>query len=189
MKELLKKLTAEFADRDYAHAYMESHLISRLAAQIHVIRKQRGWSQEKLASESGIAQERTSKIESADFDSLTIKTLQKFSRAFDAHLHISFVPFSKGILDTTNLTTARLEVTPRVQDLAASQKRTFKIDASTGAWIAEANGSGQINASTGSGTALVDTQRSPPVAPLFPDDMPFSWTSINHESVDSTING
>ncbi len=128
MKELFDKLTAEFANPDYAHAYMENHLITRIASQVHAIRKQRGWSQQKLAEKAGLAQEQISKIESADFDSLTLKTLRKLSRAFDAHLHVSYVPFAIAILDTSNLTKNRLEVDTREISLDGCGKMTFRIN-------------------------------------------------------------
>ena len=117
MKEFVKGLAREFEDRQYAHAYMERHAVTRLAAQIHALRKQRNWSQEELAQRAGIAQERVSKIESADFESLTLKTLQKFSRAFDVNLFTSFQPFSQGVLDVVSLTKDRLEVRSRPEDL------------------------------------------------------------------------
>lgn len=120
MKEFFNRLKSDFADKEYAHSYMESHAVSRLAAQIHALRNQRGWSQEQLAAHSGIAQERISKIESADFDSLTMKTLQKFSKAFDVNLRIEFEPFSHGILDVANLNREQLEVISREEDLASS---------------------------------------------------------------------
>jgi len=120
MKEFFNHLKSDFADKEYAHSYMESHAVSRLAAQIHALRNQRGWSQEQLAAQSGIAQERISKIESADFDSLTMKTLQKFSKAFDVNLHIAFDSFSCGILDVANLNREQLEVKSREDDLATS---------------------------------------------------------------------
>lgn len=120
MKKFFNRLKKGFGDKEYAHSYMESHAISRLAAQIHALRKQRGWSQEQLAAQTGIAQERISKIESADFYSLTITTLRKFSRAFDVNLHIAFEPFSRGILDVANLNREQLEVKRREDDLATS---------------------------------------------------------------------
>lgn len=120
MKEFFNRLKSDFADKEYAHSYMESHAVSRLAAQIHALRNQRGWSQEQLAAHAGIAQERISKIESADFDSLTMKTLQKFSRAFDINLYIAFESFSHGILDVANLSREQLEVKSRGEDLATS---------------------------------------------------------------------
>jgi len=119
MKGLFNRLLNEFSDKEYAHSYMESHAVSRIAAQIHALRKQRGWSQEDLAKKSGVAQERISKIESADFDSITMKTLQKFSRAFDVNLHITFQPFSEGMIDVSNLAREKLEVQSRAEDLAS----------------------------------------------------------------------
>lgn len=120
MKEFFNRLKQDFSDREYAHSYMESHAVSRLAAQIYALRIQRGWSQEQLAAHSGVAQERISKIESADFSSLTMKTLQKFSRAFDVNLHIAFDSFSHGILGIANLNRDQLEVKNREEDLSTS---------------------------------------------------------------------
>jgi transcriptional regulator with XRE-family HTH domain len=120
MKKFFNRLKNNFAEKEYAHSYMESHAVSHLAAQIHALRNQRGWSQEQLSAHSGIAQERISKIESADFDSLTMKTLHKFSRAFDVNLHIAFDSFSHGILDVANLNSEQLEVKSREEDLAES---------------------------------------------------------------------
>lgn len=136
MREFFKRLTESFSDKEYAHSYMESHAVSRLAAQIHALRKQRGWSQEELAKYAGIAQERISKIESADFDSLTMKTLQKFSKAFDVNLHIAFESFSKGILDVANLTPERLEIKSREEDLATSFTENTMFIHSNGEWKA-----------------------------------------------------
>lgn len=118
MKELLKRLTTEFDDGEYAHAYMESHAVSRIAAQIYALRKQRGWTQRQLSDKSGVAQERISKIESADFSSLTMNTLKKFSQAFDVDISISFRPFSQGIMDVVNLSAENLRIKDRESDLS-----------------------------------------------------------------------
>jgi transcriptional regulator with XRE-family HTH domain len=117
MNELLVRLTEEFGDADYAHAYIESHAVSRLAAQIYALRKQRSWSQADLADRAGIAQERVSKIENADFDSLTMKTLNKFSQAFDVALNIHFESFSQAIVDVVHLNQESLKVKSRLDDL------------------------------------------------------------------------
>jgi transcriptional regulator with XRE-family HTH domain len=135
MHELLKNLAEDFKDGEYAHAYMESHAVSRIAAQIYALRKQRGWSQEELAKQSGVAQETISKIESADFSSLTLKTLHKFSRAFDVDLRIAFDSFSKGILDVVNLQAEKLKVPSRVEDLKVFTGRSLHIDGG-GEWQA-----------------------------------------------------
>ncbi|UOD28811.1 XRE family transcriptional regulator [Massilia violaceinigra] len=122
MNGLLKTLVAEFADAEYAHAYMESHRITRLAAQIHSLRKQRGLSQAELAQRVGITQERVCKIEDADFESLTMRTLHKFACAFDVDLRISFSEFSSGILDVAKLDSEKLRVDDREQDLENFKK-------------------------------------------------------------------
>lgn len=130
MSNLTEKLVSEFSDREYAHAYMQSHTVSRIAAQVHAIRKQRGWSQSDLAKAADITQERVSKIESADFESVTLKTLNKFAEAFDVHLQVAFVSFSQGIVDVANLSPTRLEVKPRDQDLSSltENRATFVRD-------------------------------------------------------------
>jgi transcriptional regulator with XRE-family HTH domain len=127
MSELAERLVQEFADKDYAHAYMESHAVSRLAAQLHALRKQRNWSQQQLAERSGIAQERISKIENADFTSITLSTLNKLARAFDVDVRVAFESFSQGILDVVNLSPKALEVKPRQASLKAFSDQQLKI--------------------------------------------------------------
>lgn len=134
VNNLTKKLVSEFSDRDYAHGYMQAHTVSRIAAQIHALRKQRGWSQAELAEKAGMVQERVSKIENADFESVTLKTLNKFADAFDVHLHIAFAPFSQGIVDVANLSTKGLEVESRETDLSHLTERRTAIIQIGPAW-------------------------------------------------------
>jgi transcriptional regulator with XRE-family HTH domain len=139
MSSLAERLAAEFLDKEYAHAYMESHAVSRIAAQVHALRKQRGWSQQKLAELSGIAQERISKIESADFSSLTLSTLHKLARAFDVDVRIAFESFSQGVLDVVNLDPNALRVKPRQESLRDFSDKKLKISRN-GEWrLAENN--------------------------------------------------
>lgn len=126
MKDFLNELVDEFADEEVAHAYMESHAVTRIAAQIYALRKQRRWSQADLANRAGIAQERVSKIESADFTSLTMKTLHKLARAFDVDVRIAFTSFSDGILDVAKLDPAKLQVCSRDADLARFKRYVGK---------------------------------------------------------------
>ena len=135
MSELVERLTQEFADKDYAHAYMEAHASSRIATQIKVLREQRNLTQAQLATLSGMMQERISTIEDVDYDAWTIKTLRKLARAFDTHVQISFVSFSEGILDVANLNRKRLEVESREADLMHFSKRKFRADGD-GNWSA-----------------------------------------------------
>lgn len=118
MSEFRNKLISEFSDKDYAHAYMNSHQSSRIATQIKVLREQRGLTQKRLAELAGFKQERVSALEDVDYDSWTLSTLRKLAKAFDTTLHISFVPFSEGIKDIENFGRQYLEVDNRENDLS-----------------------------------------------------------------------
>lgn len=117
MKELIDRLAQEFMDKDYAHAYMDSHQSTRLATQIKVLREQRGLTQKQLAELSKMKQERICALEDVDYDAWTITTLRKLARAFDTTLQVSFIPFSQGIQDITCFSRKYLQVESREKDL------------------------------------------------------------------------
>jgi len=117
MKELVKTLVTEFDDKEYAHAYMEDFSNMAIAAQIKVLREQRGWTQKELADASGMKQERICALEDIDYDAWTIKTLRKLSKAFDLTVKLSFEAFSSGILDAAKINAKTLERTSRQEDL------------------------------------------------------------------------
>lgn len=117
MNNLTERLTKEFADKDYAHAYMNAHQSTRLATQIKVLREQRGLTQGQLAELSGMKQTRISALEDVDYDAWTISTLRKLAYAMDTTLNISFAPFSKGIEDIIHFSRQHLQVESREKDL------------------------------------------------------------------------
>lgn len=117
MKELVRTLTEEFKDKEYAHAYMEEFSNMSIAAQIKALREQYDLSQEKLAELSGMKQERICALENSDYDSWTVKVLRRLAKAFDLTLKVSFEEFSSGILDVSNINKDSLKRTPRHQDL------------------------------------------------------------------------
>lgn len=118
MNELLKTLVAEFSDPEYAHAYLEENANMRIAAQVRALRLQRGWSQSQLADRAKMKQERISKIEMADFDSLTLKTLRRLAKAFDVHLGVSFMAVADALVDFASLSKDALECEQRDESLA-----------------------------------------------------------------------
>lgn len=118
MNEVKNRLIAEFAEKEYAHAYMASHTVSKISAQIYWTRKMRKWTQTKLAAKAGMKQERISKIEAGDFSSLTMNTLQKLAEALDINLRVEFEPFSHGIVSVCNQSIGDLELPSRTESLA-----------------------------------------------------------------------
>ena len=79
MNELVERLTDEFSDKEYAHAYIEEHGNMILAAQIKALREQRGLTQARLAELAGMKQERISALENVEYDAWTVKTLRKLA--------------------------------------------------------------------------------------------------------------
>lgn len=117
MKELINSLIHEFMDKDYAHAYMDSHQSTRIATQIKVLREQRELTQKQLAELCKMKQERISALEDVHYDAWTISTLRKLAYAFDTTLQISFIPFSQGIQDIADFGREYLQVESRETDL------------------------------------------------------------------------
>jgi transcriptional regulator with XRE-family HTH domain len=117
MSTLAEQLISEFADKEYAHGYMEEHGNAIIAAQIKALREQRGLTQTQLAELAGMKQERICALESVDYGAWTVKTLRKLAKAFDTDLRVSFAPFSEGIMEIVNLSRERLQVRPREEDL------------------------------------------------------------------------
>lgn len=136
MSELANKLATEFHDKDYAHSYVNQYYDMAIAAQVKVLREQRGWSQEELAANAGMKQERISLLENVDYSAWTLKTLRQLAEAFDVAVHVSFEDFSAAIIDVINLRREKLGVAPREESLDsfATKKLKTNIDGDWGAY-------------------------------------------------------
>lgn len=125
MQNMQNHLIEDFTDAEYAHAYMGSHTVSTIAAQVYWTRKRRNWTQDDLAGRSGIAQARISKIEAGDFTSLTMSTLHKLANALDVNLRVELEPFSHAVHSVCHQTRADLELTDRVSSLREMKNSLF----------------------------------------------------------------
>jgi len=66
-----------------------------IAFQIRDLRKKRGLTQEKLASLAGISQPNIARIERADYQNYTLRTLEKVARVLGAQVDVVIVPKEK----------------------------------------------------------------------------------------------
>lgn len=66
-----------------------------IAFQIKELRERRGLTQAQLAALAGISQPNVARIENADYQSYTLKTLEKVARALKAHVDVIVVPEEK----------------------------------------------------------------------------------------------
>jgi len=131
MNGLQHRLRKEFKDKEYAHAYVKEFLNASIATQIKVLREQRGWEQQELASITGMRQPRISLLENINYSMWSISTLQKLAEAFDVTLIVSFETFSDRITDMHNLSRESLERLPRMDDLSFSEEPMEEMLAST----------------------------------------------------------
>ena len=114
-------------DAEYAHAYIDELQDQMIAAQIRVIREQRGWSQEELGERAGMAQARISLLESGDYSAFTVATLRKLARAFDVGLNVCFAPFFRTVHALERRDVQLLQVSSRTKELqeVAATGRAF----------------------------------------------------------------
>jgi transcriptional regulator with XRE-family HTH domain len=117
MSESFQNLKSELEDKEYAHGYFDEHLNEYIATQIKVLREEREWTQERLAEESGMAQERISVLEDVNYPSWTVNTLRKIAWAFDLRLHVSFETFGSGIEQLISFSADALKRKSREEEL------------------------------------------------------------------------
>ncbi|MDH4203308.1 MAG: helix-turn-helix domain-containing protein [Phycisphaerae bacterium] len=67
----------------------------KIAEQVYAMRKERGLTQQQLADLMGTTQSVISRLESTDYESERIDTLQKLAAALHCHLELRFVPEEK----------------------------------------------------------------------------------------------
>ena len=67
-----------------------------IAGQVYDLRKKAGLTQTELARLVGTKQSNIARIESADYESYTYKTLEKVAKALKGRLEIKIVPFNSS---------------------------------------------------------------------------------------------
>ncbi len=77
------------SDKNERHRFSGMVLSLSLARQVKALRSERKWTQERLAKESGVAQQTISAIERAAWAG-TVATLRKIARACDVALIVRF---------------------------------------------------------------------------------------------------
>lgn len=88
-------LWSKLDDRDYRKAFLIGQFKRMVPFQIQILRKQRGWSQEQLAEESGLTQGVISRAEDPDYGNLTINTVLRIANGFDVAFIGKFAPYGE----------------------------------------------------------------------------------------------
>lgn len=80
--------------KPYRDAFIASHVSETVAAQIALLRSERGWTQKQLAEKTSMKQSRISALEDPNYENYEVGTLKRIASAFDVGLTVRFVPFS-----------------------------------------------------------------------------------------------
>lgn len=108
------RLIEELKNKEYRDEFVSSNVDVGVAFQVRALRKQRNWTQEKLADISKKKQKTISDLENPS-NSPTISTLKKIATAFEVGLVVRFVPFGDMVKWDLNLSAGSLEV-PSFED-------------------------------------------------------------------------
>ena len=105
---LMKRLES----KEHRDAFVSAHVNNVIPFQIRALRlsEERNWTQEELASRTGMKQERISVCENPNRGRPTLQTLERIAAAFDVALIVRFAPFSELVEWETNLSPESLEV-------------------------------------------------------------------------------
>lgn len=134
MKSLSERIVADFQDAEYAHAYLQENSNMRIAAQVRALRVYNKLTQSQLAGLCSMKQERISKIEMGDFESLSLATLRRLATGLDVHLSVKFESVYDAIKDFVELSSDRMICESRTDSLA---KIALDVWSNSGLAIAE----------------------------------------------------
>lgn len=82
-------------EKAYRLGVVNSQIEIDLPFQIRALRKQRGWTQPRLASEANMKQPRISSMERPGATRFSLETLRRLAEAFDVALLVRFAPFGE----------------------------------------------------------------------------------------------
>jgi transcriptional regulator with XRE-family HTH domain len=126
MSASLEQLALEFKDEDVRRVYVRDLVNASIAAQIKVLREQRGLTQAELAERAAMKQPRISLLENVNYDAWSLKTLWKLAEVFDVALTLRFESFGQKLLDADAFSTDSLSVPSFSEDPFVAYLLTLK---------------------------------------------------------------
>lgn len=86
------RLKEDMKKHEFKRRYEEECTALALAYKIHELREEKQLTQRELAKLMGTSQQAVSRVESGEYEGLTIKTLEKIAKATGTWLKVDFVP-------------------------------------------------------------------------------------------------
>ena len=138
MSELVKNLRKEFEDQEYRYSYDEDFSNSRMAAQIKVIREQRGFTQSRLAELAEMKQERISALENINYSAWSVSTLRRLARALGVRFSFRFEAWGDLIRDADRFSRSSLQ-RPTFQEEFSKDKAKVELKTTADTMVGQAN--------------------------------------------------
>lgn len=105
------KFLAKLRNKEYRDSYVSAFVTGIVPQQIRILREQRGWTQSELGERIGKPQNAISRLENTEYGKQGIQTLLELASVFDVGLVIKFVPFSRFLCESENLSAEKLSAT------------------------------------------------------------------------------
>ncbi len=104
MNSKYEQMWENLSDSDFRKQFIDEHVDVGIAFQIRSLRNRQGLTQSDLAKLLDVKQPLLSSWENPNYGRYTLKTLKDLAKAFDVGLLVRFVPFSKLVGWTVDLT-------------------------------------------------------------------------------------
>jgi predicted transcriptional regulator len=127
-----EELAAKLKDSPaFRRRYIRFFAQNEVAAEIRGLRKKRGLLQAEVAEKAHTGQSAISRIEGADYDGWTFKTLIGIAEALDARLRITFEPIEEVVSDYLH-TNFEMSVPENVGDTTPESVGEVPVDTGEG---------------------------------------------------------
>jgi transcriptional regulator with XRE-family HTH domain len=110
-----------FQDKEYRDSYLETHVRSGIAYQIHALREKEGLNQKDFGDKIGKKQSVVCRLEDTEYGSVSVNTLLDIAKALDVALLVKFCSYPKFLEENKDLSPAALKVENIHGSYAASQ--------------------------------------------------------------------
>ncbi|MBI5874428.1 MAG: helix-turn-helix transcriptional regulator [Deltaproteobacteria bacterium] len=87
-----ERLEEDLKNPEFRRHYKEEETALALAYKIHTLREENSLTQKELAKLMGTSQQAVSRLESGEYEGLSLKTLEKVAKATGTYLKVDFVP-------------------------------------------------------------------------------------------------
>jgi transcriptional regulator with XRE-family HTH domain len=91
----VNEIWKRFGNKEYREEFVAAQVKLAIPFQIRAMLKHRGWTQEKLAQQSGLEQGVISRAANPNYGNLTLNTIIRIAAGFDVGFIGKFAPFSE----------------------------------------------------------------------------------------------